>query len=50
MLLALGLCVGLAHLIRVPFNFNLLIDVIAFLFTAAVGVAFGYARPPRSAA
>jgi putative ABC transport system permease protein len=48
-LLALGLCVGLAHLIQVPFNFNLQINVIAFLFSAAVGILFGY-TPARRAA
>ncbi len=48
-LLALGLCVGLAHLIQVPFNFNLQINVIAFLFSAAVGILFGYAPARRAA-
>ena len=48
-LLALGLCVGLAHVIQVPFNFNLQINVIAFLFSAAVGILFGY-TPARRAA
>ena len=48
-LLALGLCAGLAQLIHVPFNFNLQINVIAFLFSAAVGVAFGYAPARRAA-
>ncbi len=48
-LLALGLCVGLAQLIHVPFNFNLQINVIAFLFSAAVGILFGYAPARRAA-
>jgi putative ABC transport system permease protein len=48
-LLALGLCVGLARLIHVPFNFNLQINVIAFLFSAAVGIVFGYAPARRAA-
>ena len=48
-LLALGLCVGLAGLIHVPFNFNLQINVIAFLFSAAVGILFGYAPARRAA-
>ena len=48
-LLALGLCVGLAQLIHVPFNFNLQINAIAFLFSAAVGILFGYAPARRAA-
>ena len=48
-LLAFGLCAGLAQIIKVPFNFNLQINIIAFLFSAAVGVLFGY-TPARRAA
>jgi putative ABC transport system permease protein len=48
-LLALGLCAGLSRLISVPFNFNSQINLIAFLFSAAVGVIFGY-TPARGAA
>ncbi len=48
-ILAFGLCAGLAKIIQVPFNFNLQINVIAFLFSAAVGVLFGY-TPARRAA
>jgi len=48
-LLAFGLCAGLAKIIQVPFNFNLQINLIAFLFAAAVGVVFGY-TPARRAA
>ena len=48
-LLALGLCIGLAQLIHVPFNFNLQINLIAFLFSAAVGILFGYAPARRAA-
>ena len=47
--LALGLCLGLAQIIHVPFNFNLQINVIAFLFSAAVGILFGYAPARRAA-
>ena len=47
--LALALCVGLASLIHVPFNFNLQINLIAFLFSAAVGILFGYAPARRAA-
>ena len=49
MLLAFALCAGLARVIAVPFNFNVQINVIAFLFSAAVGVLFGY-TPARRAA
>ena len=48
-LLAFGLCAGLARLIQVPFNFNPQINIIAFMFSAAVGVLFGY-TPARRAA
>ena len=48
-LLALGLCAGLARMIQVPFNFNLQINLVALLFAAAVGVVFGY-TPARRAA
>jgi len=48
-LLAFGLCAGLARLIQVPFNFNLQINLVAFLFAAAVGVVFGYAPARRAA-
>jgi len=47
--LALGLCLGLAQIIHVPFNFNLQINVVAFLFSAAVGILFGYAPARRAA-
>ena len=48
-LLALALCYGLAQVILVPFNFNTQINVTAFLFSAAVGVIFGYAPARRAA-
>lgn len=48
-LLALGLCYGLAQLISVPFNFDSRINMIAFAFSAAVGVLFGF-TPARRAA
>lgn len=46
---AFGLCVSLAQLIQVPFIFNPQINLIAFLFSAAVGVLFGF-TPARRAA
>lgn len=48
-LLALGLCAGLAQIIQVPFNFNVQINMVAFLFATAVGILFGY-TPARRAA
>ena len=48
-LLALLSSIGLARLLQVPFVFNPGIVVIAFLFSAAVGVIFGY-FPARKAA
>jgi len=47
--LALGLCAGLSRIISVSFHFNTEINVIAFLFSAAVGVLFGYAPARRAA-
>jgi len=48
-LLALGAAVGLAGVLKVPFIFNGGIVLTAFLFSAAVGVIFGY-FPARRAA
>jgi putative ABC transport system permease protein len=48
-LIAFGLCYSLAQVIKVPFNFNTQINVIAFAFSAIVGVLFGY-TPARRAA
>tara|TARA_R110002049_G_scaffold139156_1_gene299709 strand:+ start:861 stop:2075 length:1215 start_codon:yes stop_codon:yes gene_type:complete len=48
-LLAFALCYGLAQVIKVPFHFNTQINVIAFAFSAIVGVLFGY-TPARRAA
>jgi putative ABC transport system permease protein len=47
--LALAMCFGLGHLIHIPVAFNLQINVVAFLFSAAVGIAFGF-TPARRAA
>jgi putative ABC transport system permease protein len=48
-LLGLAACIGLKGLLQVPFVFNPGIVVLAFLFSAAVGVVFGY-FPARKAA
>lgn len=48
-LLALGLCFSLAQIIQVTFVFDPKINLIAFLFSTAVGVLFGF-TPARRAA
>jgi putative ABC transport system permease protein len=47
--IALGLCWSLAQVIEVPFQFDARINIIAFFFSAAVGVIFGF-TPARRAA
>ncbi len=47
---ALGLCYGLTRLIDVPFLFNPQINLVAFVFSAAVGILFGYTPARRAAA
>ncbi len=47
--LATGASIGLAHLMDVPFVFNLGVNVLSFVFSAAIGVVFGY-FPARRAA
>jgi putative ABC transport system permease protein len=46
---ALATSLGLAPLMHVPFTFDWQINVLAFLFSAAIGIAFGY-FPARRAA
>ncbi len=47
--LAIGVSVWLAALLNIPFVFNVGVVVFAFLFSAAVGIVFGY-FPARRAA
>ena len=47
--LALGASLALAEVLKIPFVFNAPIVAVAFLFSAAVGVVFGY-FPARKAA
>lgn len=47
---AFALCVTLAKVIEVPFLFDPKINVIAFIFSAAVGVLFGFMPAKRAAA
>ena len=48
--LALGLCSWLSKVIEVPFLFDPKINVIAFVFSAGVGVLFGFMPARRAAA
>jgi putative ABC transport system permease protein len=43
------LSIGLAHLMQVPYLFNLGINVLSFVFSAAIGVVFGYFPAKRAA-
>jgi putative ABC transport system permease protein len=47
--LALAASISLAQVMQVPFIFDPMINVVAFLFSAAIGVIFGY-FPARRAA
>jgi len=47
--LALVACLGLASLMHMPFLFNPGINLLAFLFSAAIGIVFGF-FPARRAA
>lgn len=48
--LAFGLCVLLSQVIDVPFVFDLRINLIAFFFSAAIGIVFGFTPARRAAA
>jgi putative ABC transport system permease protein len=48
-MLAIAVSIGLAAMLQLPFVFSWSIVLVAFLFSAAVGVVFGYA-PARKAA
>ena len=47
--LATGASIGLASLMQVPYLFNLTVNVVSFVFSAGIGVLFGY-FPARRAA
>lgn len=49
LLLALGATFGLSLLLGIPFGFDVKINLLAFLFSAAIGIVFGY-FPARRAA
>ena len=48
--LALLASIAIAPLMQVPFLFDLRVNLIAFLFSAAIGVVFGYFPARRAAA
>jgi putative ABC transport system permease protein len=48
-LLAYGLCISLAKVVGAPFIFDPKINIIAFVFSAAIGILFGF-MPARRAA
>jgi putative ABC transport system permease protein len=48
-ILAYGLCVMLVKVVGAPFVFDLRINIIAFVFSAAIGIVFGF-MPARRAA
>jgi putative ABC transport system permease protein len=50
MVIALFASLALAPLLEVPFVFDLRINILAFLFSAAIGVIFGYFPARRAAA
>ncbi|MBS1198270.1 MAG: hypothetical protein H6R18_2055 [Proteobacteria bacterium] len=47
--LALIACIGLSSLMNLPFEFNLTINLVAFAFSAAIGVIFGFVPARRAA-
>jgi putative ABC transport system permease protein len=49
-LLAYGLCVTLAKVVGAPFLFDPKINLIAFIFSAAIGIIFGFMPARRAAA
>ncbi len=49
LIIAAGASMGLSSLMKVPFLFDIRINVLAFLFAAGIGVLFGY-LPARRAA
>jgi putative ABC transport system permease protein len=49
-ILAYGLCVALAEFVGAPFVFDPKINIIAFVFSAAIGIIFGFMPARRAAA
>jgi putative ABC transport system permease protein len=47
--LATAASIGLAQLMSIPYAFNLGVNVLSFVFSAVIGVVFGY-FPARRAA
>ena len=47
--IATGASIGLSSLMGVPYAFNLAVNVMSFVFSAAIGVVFGYFPAQRAA-
>ena len=47
--IATGASIGLAALMEVPYTFNLAVNVMSFVFSAVIGVVFGYFPAQRAA-
>jgi putative ABC transport system permease protein len=47
--LALGASIGLSSLLQVPFTFMPGINALAFVFSACIGVVFGFVPARRAA-
>jgi putative ABC transport system permease protein len=47
--LATGASIGLARLMDVPYVFNVGVNLLSFVFSAAIGVLFGYVPARRAA-
>jgi putative ABC transport system permease protein len=48
--LAYGLCMSLAKVVGVTFVFDASINIISFVFSAAIGIGFGFMPARRAAA
>lgn len=48
-ILAYGLCISLAKVVGAPFLFDLKINLLAFVFSAAIGIIFGFMPACRAA-
>jgi putative ABC transport system permease protein len=49
LLLAAGASIGLSSLMGLPYSFDVEINVLAFVFSAAIGIVFGYTPAKRAA-
>jgi putative ABC transport system permease protein len=49
LVVALGASLGLSPVMKVPFTFDVQVNLLAFLFSAGIGIAFGYFPAQRAA-